>query len=80
MGTNIISKAILLLFSTILIYATCKKNSDCANTVYAFSSEIKAYPDVDSINIGDTVFLELNQPVISRDINSGVEVNYRNAV
>ena len=79
MGTNIMFKAILLLFSTILIYATCKKNSDCANTVYAFSSDIKAYPDVDSIKIGDTVFLELNHPVISRDINSGVEVNYKNA-
>jgi len=79
MGTNIIDKAKLLLFSTILIYATCKKNSDCANTVYAFSSEIRAYPDVDSINIGDTVFLELNHPVFSRDINSGIEVNYKNA-
>ena len=79
MGSKIIYKAILLLFCTILIYATCKKNSDCANTVYAFSSEIKAYPDVDSINIGDSVFLELNHPVISRDINSEVDVNYRNA-
>ena len=79
MGTNIIYKAILLLLSTILIYATCKKNSDCANSVYAFSSEIKAYPDVDSINIADTIFLELNHPIISRDINSRVEVNYKNA-
>lgn len=80
MGSKIIYKAILLLFCTILIYATCKKNSDCANTVYVFSSEIKAYPDLDSVNIGDTIFLELNQPVISRDINSRVEVNYKNAV
>jgi len=79
MGTNIIYKAILLLLSTILIYATCKKNSDCANSVYAFSSEIKAYLDVDSINIADTIFLELNHPIISRDINSRVEVNYKNA-
>ena len=79
MGSKIIYKAILLLFCTILIYATCKKNSDCANTVYAFSSEIKAYPDVDSINIGDTIFLELNQPIISKDVNSGVQIDYRNA-
>ena len=79
MGTNIIYKVILLLFSTILICVTCKKNSDCANTVYSFSSEIKAYPDHDSINIGDTLFLELNQPIISRDVNSGTEVNYTNA-
>ena len=69
----------MLLFCTILNYATCKKNSDCATTVYAFSSEIKAYPDVDSINIGDTIFLELNQPIISKDVNSGVQIDYRNA-
>lgn len=79
MASNLICKAILLFCSLIFIYATCKKNSDCANSVYTFSSEIKAYPDVDSIDIGDTLFLEFNHPVISKDVNTGIEVDYSNA-
>jgi hypothetical protein len=79
MASNLICKAILLFCILIFIYATCKKNSDCANIVYTFSAEIKAYPDVDSTNIGDTLFLELNHPVTSKDIISGREISYSNA-
>jgi hypothetical protein len=40
---------------------------------------IKAYPDFDSINIGDTVFLEINQSTTLIDIGTNSPVSFTNA-
>jgi hypothetical protein len=58
--------------------STCKKN--CLQMNYFFSIAAKAYPDIDSIYIGDTVLFEINEPVVLNELNSGSPINYSNAV
>lgn len=62
------------------ICATCNKRIDCKQTIYSFSTALKAYPDSDSINIGDTLWIEFYQPVVLTDVISGSSVNYSEAV
>jgi hypothetical protein len=70
---------ILMLLSLVSVYATCHKHLDCRETVYNFEMGIKDYPDKDSINVGDTIWLEVNEPVILKDIQTGKDVNYSSA-
>jgi len=69
----------LLVLSFISINFQCNKNLNCRETVYSFESGIKAYPDQDSINIGDTLWLEVNQTVNLKDLQTNETVNYSNA-
>lgn len=71
----------LYLIALISIYAQCNKpRLDCANTVYSFELGIKAYPDKDSINVGDTIWLEVNEPTTLKDGFTGQMINYSGAV
>lgn len=54
--------AILLSIYMITVFATCRK--DCSRTDYSFEIAAKAYPDLDSIRVGDTVWVEVNEPVL----------------
>lgn len=40
---------------------------------------IKASPDLDSIHINDTIWLEVNEPTILKDVQTGKDVNYNGA-
>jgi hypothetical protein len=40
---------------------------------------IKASPDLDSIHINDTIWLEVNEPTILKDVQTGKDVNYSGA-
>jgi len=73
---SIIVLLLIAFFST--IFFTCKKSS-CVNRGYSFSIGIKAYPDYDSIDIGDTIFLNLKEPVSLQELNSGNIINYTGA-
>ena len=53
---------------------------DCARTDYSFEGFFKAYPDRDSIRIGDTIWLETKIPVVSKDVISGEMINYTGAI
>lgn len=79
MGTNMKRVGILAIVFMTMVSTTCNKRFDCANQVYSFGIDIKAYPDLDSIYIGDTVWLELNAPTKQQDLNSGRKIDYNNA-
>ncbi len=67
---------LLLLIALASLNFQCKKRFGCADTVYSFEIGIKAYPDSDSINIGDTIWLEINTPDILRDKQTNALINY----
>ena len=69
---------VLLLGLTILSANTCKK-SDCAQSVYSFEAKAKILNAADSINIGDTIWLEINCPVSQLDQATGQTIQYSNA-
>jgi hypothetical protein len=71
---------LLSLIALMCIYAQCNKRLDCANTVYSFEMGIKAYPDKDSINVGDTIWLEVNEPTTLKDALSGRVIDYSGVV
>jgi hypothetical protein len=68
---------IALLFTC--VFATCKKDKDCVKASYNFEVGVKALPDVDSINIGDTIRLEVKEPVNLRDLTSGNFIDFSGA-
>ena len=71
--------AILLLTSLFLMKFTCKKlEIDCTQVKYNFQLLVKAYPNKDSINIGDTLWLEINESVTFKNTDSGT-INYGGA-
>ena len=64
----------------ISIYAQCNKpRLDCASTKYSFELGIKAYPDKESINVGDTIWLEINELTILKDGFTGQMISYSGA-
>jgi hypothetical protein len=68
-----------LLISYLGIWASCNKSFDCAENVYSFGLGIRAYPDKDSIHVGDTVWFEINEPTTLKDLQSGTDVDYSGA-
>lgn len=71
---------ILIGLYIIIISNSCGKNGlGCANTTYNFEIGVKAYPNRDSIRVGDTVWLEINVPTTLTDISSNTVVNYSGA-
>lgn len=61
------------------LYSTCNKRLNCNVTIYSFETNIKAFPDSDSLNIGDTIWFELICPTKLRDAISGNMIDYSGA-
>lgn len=59
MATNLKLVAALFIVFVVATNSTCKK--PCTKIEYAFNLNAKAYIDADSINIGDTVWLDINE-------------------
>ncbi len=57
----------------------CNKRLDCARTIYSFSLNVIAYPNKDSIHIGDTIWVEIDEPTTLKDAFTGSMVDYRGA-
>lgn len=73
----IVSLLIFILFSS----GKCIKIPlDCTATKYSFELKAKAYPDKDTISIGDTIWLEISSSTQFRDVMSGQIINYSNTV
>lgn len=68
---------ILICIYFLSVYASCNKN--CAVKTYSFATGIKSYPDTDSININDTIWLEFISPTRLVDISSGNSIDYSTA-
>ncbi len=69
--------AIILVTITLMVQECGNKiGLDCATTKYSFELPVKAYPDRDSISIGDTIWFEVNAPTRLKDINTNQMVDY----
>lgn len=73
-------KNLVVLFLAIIILSsnTCKK-IDCAGSVYSFEAKAKILNAADSVNIGDTIWLEIACPVSQINLTTGQTVEYSNA-
>lgn len=69
----------LLLIFCISTYSSCRKGVFCNANEYSFLSNISAFPDSDSINVHDTIWLEYDTSVELIDVNTGNLINYSNA-
>lgn len=80
MAINKSTFAVLLIFLS-FSNAQCIKNGlDCANTKHSFELPIRAYPDKDSIAIGDTIWFEVNSPTQLQDGITGQLTDYSKTV
>lgn len=78
MGINKFYLATVLIFCNIFTSIRCTKNT-CLQSNYSFKIGVKATPDIDSININDTIWLEIDEPTTLLNIENGAFVNYSNA-
>ncbi|MEO6638536.1 MAG: hypothetical protein ABIN25_09675 [Ginsengibacter sp.] len=67
---------LLLLLGITSIGSQCKKRFGCANMVYNFEIGVKTSPNNDTINIGDTIWFEINSPSTLKDQNTNQLINY----
>ncbi len=57
----------------------CKKlQLDCTQIKYNFQLPVKAFPDKDSVNIGDTIWLEINESTTLKNTDGSI-INYGGA-
>ena len=62
------------------LYAGCRKGGiTCKQTVYSFEGNYKAYPDLDSIHINDTIWVDSNIPTRLKDLFNNEMVDYSGA-
>jgi hypothetical protein len=66
-----------ILFS--FIFATCNKKIDCSQTTYSFEGFYNAYPQLDSIRVGDTIWIESGIETHLTDILSSQIVDFSGA-
>lgn len=79
MATNLTWVAIILFIGMATSSAICNKRIDCSETTYSFEANFSAYPDLDSIRINDTVWLELKTSTQLKDLISNQIINYSEA-
>lgn len=70
---------VIILFAT-TISSTCKKLI-CADTnTYTFiHNYARAYPNKDSVRVGDTIWIEISTPTILKDITTNTMIDFSNA-
>jgi hypothetical protein len=75
-------KQLIILFFCFVVFSfgTCRKSGvGCTGSVYGFEAKAKIINHSDSINIGDTIWLEIVSPVSQIDANTGQIINYSKA-
>jgi hypothetical protein len=70
---------LLPIVAIIIQRCTCRKELGCAETIYSFTIAAKAYPDKDSINAGDTIWIELNESANVKDNGGNNIIDYSGA-
>ncbi|MBC7912656.1 MAG: hypothetical protein H7Y07_00900 [Pyrinomonadaceae bacterium] len=70
---------IVICLYPILTSLSCEEEICDTGNNYSFELKIKAYPDKDTVEIGDTIFFEIDHPTVFRDQISGTEVDYSEA-
>ncbi len=81
MVTKNLTLVILITIGVVSINSTCTKDGvlGCANSVYSFKTGVQAYPDKDSILVGDTIWLEVNIPTKLIDVSTNTLVDFSDA-
>ncbi len=67
----------VILVGCIAVGGNCMK--DCIKQEYSFNIPLIAYPNLDSIRIGDTVWLDISTPTSLTDQLSGNTIHFTNA-
>jgi hypothetical protein len=57
----------------------CRKRLSCGTTTYSFSVGIRVLPDRDSLRIGDTIWLEIDEPTTQLDLFTQTRIDYSRA-
>ncbi len=77
MGTRNLIIIILIVGVFTITGISCKKGGlGCLSTVYNFKINANAFPDKDSLKIGDTLWIEVTCPTILTDLTSNKSINY----
>ena len=75
------TKNVLFLLSIILnCRCNCEKRIDCANIRYQFELGVHAFPDLKTLSVGDTLYLNINDSTAQLDRNTNKVVNYSGVV
>ena len=72
-----IFKFLLITVASCCISGNCNKK--CTTAIYSFGIGVTATPDLDSIYIGDTIWLDINESTSFQDLQSGTLINFSNA-
>jgi hypothetical protein len=67
------------LLALVSIYATCNKGN-CHEAIYSFEATYSIFPDKDSIQIGDTIWLQLSTLTTLNSLFTNQVVDYSGAV
>jgi hypothetical protein len=73
MNSFFIRLVVVIIFCT-TTYASCNKN--CVESKYSFEIGMKIYPNIETININDTLWLEVNSNTVLKDNISGEMIDY----
>ncbi len=80
MATELKVLGILSVIYLITIFSTCRKGIICdPDPSYNFSISAKIYPDNDSISLNDTIVIDLKEPTLLTDQNSGSKIDFSKA-
>jgi hypothetical protein len=80
MATNIKFITVVALIYATTVYWSCNKSIlGCTESSYSFQLNAKAYPDKDTINVGDTIWIEINSPDVFTDQRSNMSINFSNS-
>lgn len=80
MAINIKKIAVLVIIYSSTVYSTCKKSIlGCASSTYSFEIDARIYPDKDTVQVGDTIWVEINSPDVFTDQISNQQINFSNA-
>lgn len=78
--SSIIKISLIGLLYFIFVNAKCSKKICTGNNDgYSFNMNASLYPNYDSINVNDTLWLEIAGATTLKDNNSGTMINYSNA-
>ncbi len=78
MATKINSGYYMLFIVIIVAFSTFGCGKNCLDTKYSFQLPVKAYPDKDTLLVGDTLWLEINESVQFTSID-GTIIDYSGA-
>jgi hypothetical protein len=78
MAINLKFRILLMIVGSNFLYGNCHKEN-CKMATYNFKLGVKATPNLDSLYSGDTIWLDINEPSLLHDFQSGATINFSNA-